>query len=139
MAAEKPFTGLTGSVKIGPKPTQVLLGYVSGVDLNISKDIIEILAYGMSYKEKVPAIKDWSASINGTVALVGGGSQETLYKAFDSGEPITLGVFLDETTYFEGSAYVQNFNVTSSPDDKVNLSSELAGSGALTLTVPGSV
>lgn len=134
--AEKPFTGLTASVKIGPHETATVLAYVSGVDLTLEKDIIEILAFGMQFKEKVPAIKDWSVSIDGTVALATNGTQKQLYDAFNSGDPVTLGIYLNDTTYFEGTGYVQNFNISAAPDDKISLSSDIAGSGATTLTVP---
>lgn len=136
MGAEKPFTGLTASVKIGEHSSAEVLAYVSGVDLTLEKDIIEILAFGMSFKEKVPAIKDWSASIDGTVALAKDGTQEKLYNAFSSGDAITLGIYLNETTYFEGTGYVSSFNISAAPDDKISLSSEIAGSGATTLTLP---
>ena len=134
--AEKPFTGLTASVKIGSGEGAKVLAYISGVDLNLEKDIIEILSFGMTYKEKVPAIKDWSASIDGTVALATGGTQKGLYDAFESGAPLTLGIYLDTTTYFEGTGYVQSFDISAAPDDKISLSSEIAGSGATTLTLP---
>lgn len=137
MAAEKPYTGLTASVKIGGSADSKVLAYISGVDLNLEKEIIEILAFGMTFKEKVPAIKDWSASMDGTVALAAGGTQEQLYNAFDSGAPLTIGIYLDENTYFEGTGYVQSFNISAAPDDKITLSSEIAGSGATTLTLPG--
>lgn len=135
--AEKPFTGLTASLKIGTGEQKKVLAYVSGVDLTLEKEIIEILAFGMTYKEKVPAIKDWSASIDGTVALAADGTQKQLYDAFESGEAITVGVYLDETTYFEGTGYVSSFNISAAPDDKISLTSEIAGSGATTLTLPG--
>ena len=134
--AEKPFTGLTASVKVGSGSSAKVLAYISGVDLNLEKDIIEILAFGMTYKEKVPAIKDWSASIDGTVALATGGTQKELYDAFESGAPLTIGIYLDTTTYFEGTGYVQSFDISAAPDDKISLSSEIAGSGATTLTLP---
>ena len=134
--AEKPFTGLTASVKVGSSAGAKVLAYISGVDLNLEKDIIEILSFGMTYKEKVPAIKDWSASIDGTVALATGGTQKELYDAFESGAPLTLGIYLDTTTYFEGTGYVQSFDISAAPDDKISLSSEIAGSGATTLTLP---
>ena len=134
--AEKPFTGLTASVKIGSDASAKVLAYVSGVDLTLEKDIIEILAFGMQYKEKVPAIKDWSVSIDGTVALSSGGTQKELYDAFESGKAITIGIFLDENTYFEGTGYVSSFNISAAPDDKITLASEIAGSGATTLTLP---
>ena len=136
MAQEKPFTGLTASVKIGEHSSAKVLAYISGVDLSLEKEIIEILAFGMQFKEKVPAIKDWSASVDGTVALANGGTQEQLYEAFDSGDPITVGIYLNETTYFEGTGYVSSFNISAAPDDKISLTSEIAGSGATTLTLP---
>lgn len=136
MAQEKPFTGLTASVKIGEHSAAKVLAYISGVDLSLEKEIIEILAFGMQFKEKVPAIKDWSASVDGTVALANGGTQEQLYEAFDSGDPITVGIYLNETTYFEGTGYVSSFNISAAPDDKISLSAEIAGSGATTLTLP---
>lgn len=135
--AEKPFTGLTASLKIGTGEQKKVLAYVSGVDLTLEKEIIEILAFGMTYKEKVPAIKDWSASIDGTVAIAADGTQKQLYDAFESGEAITVGIYLDETTYFEGTGYVSSFNISAAPDDKISLTSEIAGSGATTLTLPG--
>lgn len=135
--AEKPFTGLTASVKIGSASSAKVLAYVSGVDLTLEKDIIEILAFGMTFKEKVPAIKDWSVSIDGTVALAANSTQKELYDAFESGEAITLGIFLDDTTYFQGTGYVSSFNISAAPDDKISLTSEIAGSGATTLTLPG--
>ena len=134
--AEKPFTGLTASLKIGTGEQAKTLAYVSGVDLTLEKEIIEILAFGMTYKEKVPAIKDWSASIDGTVALSANGTQKELYDAFESGNPLTIGIYLDASTYFEGTGYVSSFNISAAPDDKISLTSEIAGSGATTLTLP---
>lgn len=136
MANEKPFTGLTAKVTVGTDTSKKTLAYISGVDLNLEKDIIEILAFGMTYKEKVPAIKDWSASIDGTVALTKDGTQKDFYDAFESGDPLTIGIYLDDTTYFEGTGYVQSFDISAAPDDKISLTSEIAGSGATTLTLP---
>ena len=134
--AEKPFTGLTASLKIGTGAQAKTVAYISGVDLSLEKEIIEILAFGMQYKEKVPDIKDWSASLDGTVALAANGTQKQFYDAFESGEALTIGVYLDATTYFEGTGYVSSFDISASPDDKISLTSEIAGSGAVVLTLP---
>ena len=134
--AEKPFTGLTASLKIGTGPEAQTVAYISGVDLSLEKEIIEILAFGMTYKEKVPAIKDWSASVDGTVALAANGTQKQFYDAFESGTALTIGIYLDATTYFEGTGYVSSFDISAAPDDKISLTSEIAGSGAVVLTLP---
>lgn len=135
--AEKPYTGLTASVKMGAHATAEVIAYISGVDLTLEKSIIEILSFGMQYKEKVPAIKDWSASIDGTVALAADGTQKKFYDAFESGEGLTFGIYLDDNTYFEGTGYVSSFNISATPDDKISLTSEISGSGAVVLTLPG--
>ena len=134
--AEKPFTGLTASLKIGTGAQAQTVAYISGVDLSLEKEIIEILAFGMQYKEKVPAIKDWSASVDGTVALAANGTQKQFYDAFESGTALTIGIYLDATTYFEGTGYVSSFDISAAPDDKISLTSEIAGSGAVVLTLP---
>lgn len=133
---EKPFTGLTAKVKIGTGETAKVLAYISGCDLTLEKEIIEILQFGATFKEKVPAVKDWSLSVDGTVALAKDGTQKELYDAFESGDALTIGIYLDDTTYFEGTGYVSSFNISAAPDDKISLTSEIAGSGATTLTVP---
>ena len=130
--AEKPFTGLTAKVKLGEE----ILGYISGCTLSLSKDIIEILAFGMQYKEKVPAIKDWSLSVDGTAAFSKSGSQAKLHEAFESGDAVTIGIYLDDTTYFEGTGYVSSLEIEAAPDDKISITSEIAGSGAVTMTLP---
>lgn len=135
ISTEKPYTGLTACVKIGTGEEAKVLAYISGADLNLEKDIIEILAFGHKFKEKVPAIKDWSLDLDGTVAIAKTGSQRELYERFDDAAPITVGIYLDDVTYFEGTGYVQSFNVSAAPDDKINLSSTIAGSGATILTM----
>ena len=134
--AEKPFTGLTAKVQISESTNKKTIAYMSGCDLTLEKDIIEILQFGATFKEKVPAIKDWSLSMDGTVALAKDSTQKTLYDAFESGDATTVSMFLDDTTYFEGTGYVSSFNISAAPDDKISLTSEIAGSGATTLTVP---
>ena len=129
---ERPFTGLTAELKVN----DVVLGYASGFDLTLEKTIIEILQFGARYQEKVPAIKDWSASIDGTLALAPGGSQEKLYTAFENDEEITFGIFLSDFVYFEGKGYVSSFNISGAPDDKISLTSDVAGNGGLLLTLP---
>lgn len=135
--ADKPYTGLTASVAMGGHEAKEVIAYISGVDMTLEKEIIEILAFGMQFKEKVPAIKDWSASVDGTVALAADSTQKKLYDAFSSGDPVIIGVYLDENNYFEGTGYVQSFNISAAPDDKINLTAEIAGSGETKLTLAG--
>lgn len=129
---ERPYTGLTAEIKV----TGSTLGYMSGVDLTLDKTIIEILQFGARYQEKVPAIKNWTATVDGTVAFVSGGSQHKLYQAYENDEEITVGIFLNENVYFEGKCYVSSLNISGAPDDKMSISCDLEGNGAVTFTLP---
>ena len=132
MLNERPYTGLTAEIKIGNVP----LAYMSGLDLTLDKAVIEVLQFGSKSKEKVPAIKDWNAAVDGTVALAPGGSQQKLYDAYENDEEVTVGIFLNEFVYFEGKAYVTSLNISGAPDDKMSISCDFAGNGAVILTLP---
>jgi len=132
---DSPFTGLTASIKLGTSPE--VLCYISGVDLELTKEIIEVIAFGMQYKEKVPAIKDWSASIDGTSAFASGNSQHDLYLAYANDTLLTVGIYLDDTTYFEGTAFVENLKFSLAADDKIGITGDFAGSGANVLNIEG--
>lgn len=129
---ERPYTGLTARIKIN----ETLIGYLSSVELNLDKEIIEILQFGATYKEKVPAINNWTASCEGTVAFAAGESQHKLYQAYVSGELVELTVMLDSVTNFTGKAYVSSLSISGAPDDAMNISAEFEGSGGTTLTLP---
>lgn len=129
---ERPYTGLTALIKInGAK-----IGYLNSVELSLEKDVIEILQFGAQYREKVPAIKNWTASSEGTVAFAAGESQHKLYQAYESGELVELEIMLDDVTNFSGKALVSSLSISGAPDDALNISVEFEGSGATTFTLP---
>lgn len=129
---ERPYTGLTALIKVN----SVAVGYLNSVDLNFEKDITEIIQFGAEYREKVPAIKNWTASVEGTVAFAAGESQHKLYQAFESGELIELIVMLDSMTNFTGQALVSSLSISAAPDDSMSISAEFEGSGGMVFTLP---
>lgn len=130
--SEKPFTGLTAKVTKGGNP----IAYLSGFDLTLDQTIIDILQFGATYKEKVPAIRDWTGSVDGTAAFAADGSQNDLIDAAQNGTALTIGIYLDDDTYFTGTAYISSVNINGAPDDKINITAEFSGSGAVVFTVP---
>lgn len=131
--AEKPYTGLTAAILVGGKP----LAYMNNLELNLDRSIIEILQFGAQYKEKIPGIKNWTASVEGTVAFDAAGSQKVLVEKFESGEEIELQTQLKDGTYFEGKALVASLSISGTPDEALTINAEFEGSGAVTLTVGG--
>lgn len=132
---EKPYSGLTALIKING----VRVAYLNNLELNLEKDIAEVLQFGAQYKEKLPTIKNWTASNEGTVAFAAGESQHKLYQAFESGELVTLTVQLDQGVYFEGNALVSSLSISGAPDDALSISVEFEGSGGITFTLPQTV
>ena len=132
---EKPYSGLTARVQLNG----VTIGYINSLELSLEKDIAEVLQFGAQYKEKLPTIKNWTASSEGTVAFAAGESQHKLYQAFESGEFVTLTIKLDEGVYFEGSALISTLSISGSPDDALSISVEFEGSGAILFTLPETV
>lgn len=132
---ERPYSGLTARVQLNG----VTVGYLNSLELNLEKDIAEVLQFGAQYKEKLPTIKNWTASSEGTVAFAAGESQHKLYQAFESGEFVTLTVKLDEGVYFEGQALISSLSISGAPDDALSISVEFEGSGAILFTLPETV
>ena len=135
MPKEKPYSGLTALVQLN----DVKIGYLNNVELNLEKDIAEIIQFGAQYQEKLPTIKNWTASSEGTVAFAAGGSQEKLYRAYETGEFVKLTIKLDEAVYFEGQALISSLSISGSPDDAMSISVEFEGSGGITFTLPQTV
>ena len=132
---EKPYSGLTALIKING----VKVAYLNNLELNLEKDIAEILQFGAQYREKLPTIKNWTASNDGTVAFAAGESQHKLYQAFESGELVTLTIQLDQGVYFEGNALISSLSISGAPDDALSISVEFEGSGAITFELPETV
>lgn len=129
---ERPFSGLTARILINKN----VIGYLNSVELSLEKDVAEVLQFGAEYKEKIPTIKNWTASTDGTAAFAAGESQHKLYQAFESGEKVTLQIKLSADVYFEGSAYISSLSISGSPDDAMTISAEFEGSGGVTFTLP---
>lgn len=133
--AEKPYSGLTALVKLNG----VQIAYLNNLELNLEKDIAEVIQFGAQYKEKLPTIKNWTASNEGTVAFAAGESQHKLQQAYESGELVTLTIQLDAGVYFEGNALVSSLSISGSPDDALSISVEFEGSGGITFVLPETV
>lgn len=131
--AETPYTGLTAAISLKGQT----LAYMNNLELNLDRNIIEILQFGAEYKEKIPGIKNWTASVEGTVAFDKDGNQAKLVEMFESGEEVELQVLLKSGTYFEGNAIIASLSISGTPDEALTISADFEGSGAVALTVGG--
>ena len=126
------YSGVTGSISVDGNK----LLHMSNWDVSLSKDILEVVSFGEDYKEKVPSIKDWSATSDGSTDFATGGGQKELHEAFESGAPLEAEFYLDENTFLGGTAFIESLNISHAADGKSDISIGLAGSGANILTLP---
>lgn len=131
------YSGVTGkiSVKKG-KGDAVDIVHMATWSVELTKEIIDVVSFGEDYKEKVPSIKDWSASADGTADFDTDGGQKMLADAFESGEKLTGSFYLDEDTFLVGDCYIESLSIEHAADGKADISISLAGSKAVTLTAP---
>lgn len=131
------YSGVTGKITVKkPGETAVDVLHMSSWNVDLSKEIIEQVSFGNDYKEKIPSVKDWSASADGAADFGPEASQELLHEAFEDGYEVEASFYLDANTFLRGSALVESLNVSHAADGKGEVSISLAGSNAVALTVP---
>lgn len=130
------YTGVTGYIKLGEKSSAKKMAHMSSWEVELSKDIIEVVSFGNSYKEKVPSIKDWSATCDGAVDFDENAGQKDLVDAFENGTLLTFGFGITDEIFMEGTGYIESLTITDEADGNVSLSISVAGSNAITLTLP---
>lgn len=131
------YTGVTGklSFKSGSE-TAVDIVHMANWNVSLSKEMLEVVSFGNTYKEKVPSIKDWSATADGSADFDSDGGQKMLLDAFESGAKLQGSFYLDESTFLQGDCYVESLEISHAADGKADISISLAGSNAVVLTVP---
>lgn len=127
------YTGLTGYIKTGITPSQVTIAHMSSWEVELSAEIIEVVSFGNSYKEKVPSIKDWSATVDGAADFATLSGQKALVDAFEAGTLLTFGFGLTATDFMVGTGYIESLTITDEADGNVTISMSVAGSNAVIL------
>lgn len=121
--------GKSGSVSISTTP----IAYVDSFTLNIGADLVEITAYGSSFKERSPALKDWSGSFTGKLQYSAG--QATLLDQFKSGGTVANVALRFNTSggySWRGNALISGMPITSNVNGAVTWTANFQGNGALT-------
>jgi len=131
------YTGVTGKISISTGvSTTTYLAHMATWSVDLTKNIIEVVSFGDDYKEKIPSIKDWSASGDGKADFGSSNGQVDLLNAFENGTKVKAAFYLDENTFFTGDAYIESLTVNHAADGAGDISISLAGSGKATLTLP---
>lgn len=131
------YTGVTGKIAIKKgEGASKEIAHMANWTVDFTREIIEVVSFGEEYKEKIPSIKDWSASFDGKADFAAASGQKDLLDAFEDGSELEASFYLDDDTFLAGTSYVESLSFTDAADGAVDTSISLAGSGANILTLP---
>ena len=117
--------GAVAKVKVGENT----LGYISGVDLELSTDVDDIKVLGSEWTETNPNFKAWKADADGYLDA-GDAGQQALQQAFLNGTDVEMEIYEDETNYWSGKAHIENLKI-SIKDSTTEISTSFKGNGEL--------
>jgi len=100
--------------------------------LDLGVDTIDVTALGEDWKTFIAGLKERSASAEGSFAInTDTNGQAALQTAFLNATEVSLRLYINNTNYYSGSAYISSLSVEDPVDDAVNVSFEFQGTGAL--------
>lgn len=123
--------GKNGKVEIGSESGKKVVG-IKNWSLELSLDTLETTALGDDWKNYITGLKEWTASSEGDYAVpTDKDGQAALQDAFLKGTTVTVKLYVDETNYYKGEAFINSLSIEDPVDDVVSISVEFTGTGAL--------
>lgn len=103
------------------------------VDLEFG--MTDITALGDNWKEQLPTLKGWTGSFEGSWDAEDDTSgQVALQTAALANTKVALRFYVNSTNYYSGNAYITGMSVETPVDDKVSISFDFIGDGAVSYT-----
>ena len=128
------IAGKSGKVTIGSDDPATVVG-IKNWSLELSLDRLETTALGDDWKNYITGLKEWSASSEGDYEVgTDTDGQKALQDAYLSGDTVDIKLYVDDTHYYSGEAYINSLSVEDPVDDVINISIEFTGSGELTFS-----
>ena len=128
------IAGKSGKVTIGTDDPATVVG-IKNWSLELSLDTLETTALGDDWKNYITGLKEWSASSEGDYEVgTDTNGQKALQDAYLSGDTVDIKLYVDDTHYYSGEAYINSLSVEDPVDDVINISIEFTGSGELTFS-----
>lgn len=123
--------GKDGGVQIGTN----VITLVDSWSLNPSVELIDITAYGSTWRSRTSSLRDWSGSFNMTLDR-SDGQQASILDQCEDGTlaDIALRFYTSTSTYWSGNARISGVTINSNVADKVSVSVNFSGNGALSYT-----
>lgn len=123
--------GKNGKVAIGDSGNQVVAA-IKNWSLELSLETLETTALGDDWKKYITGLKEWSASAEGNYEVpTDSQGQAALQEAYLNGTTVTVKLYVNDTSYYQGTAYISSLSVEDPVDDLVTISMDFTGNGAL--------
>lgn len=130
--------GKNGKIVIQEDNTKTVAA-IKNWSLELSLETLETTALGDDWKKYITGLKEWSASAEGNYEVpTDDEGQAALQSAYMNGTTVTVKLYVDATSYYEGTAYISSLSIEDPVDDLVTISLDFTGNGALSFTNGGS-
>lgn len=129
--------GKNGKIVINEDNTKTVAA-IKNWSLELSLETLETTALGDDWKKYITGLKEWSASAEGNYEVpTDDEGQAALQSAYMNGTTVTVKLYVDATSYYEGTAYISSLSIEDPVDDLVTISLDFTGNGALSFTNGG--
>ena len=87
---------------------------------------------GDDWKNYITGLKEWTASSEGDYEVpTDTQGQAALQEAYLAGTTVTVKLYVDNSNYYQGTAYISSLSIEDPVDDVVSISLELTGTDEL--------
>ena len=120
--------GVDGSIKIGSN----VIGYIDNFSLNINQGVADTSSLGKMWKESIETVKDWSGSLSGSLDYEDAAQKAIVDKFLGTDRTlVTLDFVVSSALTLSGTASLSSISIGASVSDKVTISCNFTGNGAL--------
>lgn len=108
------------------------IGGLNTFSLNINNAVLDVTSFGNSWKEHIDGVKDFSGSASGYLDYSDTVQKEIVDKILSSSEStLTIDFKVTKDLTLTGSVKISSLSATISVSDKVGISFNFVGNGAL--------
>lgn len=108
------------------------IGGLNTFSLNINNAVLDVTSFGNSWKEHIDGVKDFSGSASGYLDYSDAVQKEIVDKILSSSESaLTIDFKVTKDLTLTGSVNISSLSATVAVSDKVGISFNFVGNGAL--------
>lgn len=124
------MAGKNGLIKFGENN----VGYIDNFSVNVNLGSAEVSQIGEQWREYIPTCSDWAGSISGTLDYADTAQKEVVDELLTPTDQLfTVELKVGPTLTVTGNIIITSASITGSFADKVAVSFNFQGSGALSV------